>query len=330
MNREIEWCNLKELKELLNNVIEENNQNYKPLYGDPLNNVYKDNKIYYNPILDAHIRDIIASFCWENKGDFPKNIGTFPNNFHPNFYKSKTLKRCSPYDAWYKETLFKKCVINRTIHNNCLKVFPLQERIPSRSEIVSGFNISKIAPFVSSFKIPFTEKLINTYVPETIKTIVDPFAGFGGRMCGALNCGKNYIGFDVSTHQINSNKKIICEKYSKKQDKVLLEVKDLFLTEPKTYENTYLLTCSPYESSNGKNVEDWNNENQICLSCDGWIDEVLKRYKCDGYIFVVNKTVKYKQYLQNINASHLTGNTSKFFSKGDALVIVIKKEDLIE
>ncbi len=312
-----------ELFEKVQTILDTKEFEYTTVFNPCL---YKDYTIHYSFEKDSAIRDLFAQYCWDTRGEFPYNVKKTWMKHHPSFFDANVAKQLSPKDAWDTEILFKKCVINRTIHNNALKPIPLRERIPNANQILSGFNVSKIAPYVSNFPPKKAKELIEQFVPTNVKTIVDPFSGFSGRLVGSLEAGKNYIGFDLNEIHIEESKNV-AKEYSKKGLNVTLEAKDLFKTEKRLYEECWLLTCSPYGGPNG-NKESWNHKDEVNLSCDEWIDEVLKRYECEGYIFVVDQTTKYIQFLKEYQFAGTRGNTSSFFGAGKAYIIIIKKEDL--
>ena len=74
-----------------------------------------------------------------------------------------------------------------------------------------------------------------------------------------------------------------------------------------------MLTCPPYADKENY------FEDQVCKSCDEWIDECLKRYNCNRYIFVVDEISKYTENIvEDIqNSSH--------FSKAVEHVVVIDR-----
>ena len=115
---------------------------------------------------------------------------------------------------------------------------------------------------------------------------------------------KNYIGQDINETTINESKQII--NYFNLNDKVDLKVQNIMSDNYKEYD--CLFTCPPYNLK-----ENWNNENQLNLSCDKWIDICLSTYNCKKYLFVVDNTEKYKNYIveELVNKSHFGTNTEK-------------------
>lgn len=203
--------------------------------------------------------------------------------FHKSLYEASIKNRPSPLKAWNDKNLVKKCALNRLKYMGHCKP----------SDIVQGFNVTKIAGKVSVFKPSLAEELIQNYLYDT-DIIFDPFSGFSGRMLGAFNCGKQYFGFDINKDHVRESNEII--NYKKIGDMCSVEVKDILQTKPKDYtylRGTSLFTCPPY---GGK--EHWNkNNDEIEKPCDEWLDLCIKKYKVEKYLFVVDETKKYKNYI---------------------------------
>jgi hypothetical protein len=61
---------------------------------------------------------------------------------------------------------------------------------------------------IGSFYSSTTAAIIKEFNP---RHIIDPFAGFGGRMVGAMSCGVSYTGFDTNPDLYEPYKQIIQE-----------------------------------------------------------------------------------------------------------------------
>lgn len=218
--------------------------------------------------------------------------------FHKSIYKAGRKGKLSPLQAWQNKDLIKKSALNRLKYvQNC-----------TPEAVLQGFNVAKIAPKVSVFKPTLAERLIKTYLSEA-SVIVDPFSGFSGRMLGAYNCGKQYVGFDINAEHVEESNEII--SYKGIHGTCSVQVQDLISFEGKNWSevvNTYLFTCPPY---GGK--EHWNeNNDEVEKSCDEWIDLCLEKHKgCKKYLFVVDQTEKYKDKIVEVinNKSHFGCNS---------------------
>lgn len=213
------------------------------------------------------------------------------HHFHKSIYGATRKGKKSPIQAWNDKDIIKKVALNRLKYVGRCRP----------SDILQGFNVTRIANKVSVFKPSLAEHIINTYLSES-DTIVDPFSGFSGRLLGSKNCSKSYVGFDINDQHVKESNDII--RYLKlnnikvcQQDLLSAPVTDWFNTK------TSLFTCPPYGDK-----EHWDeNNDEVELSCDEWIDICLKKHVgCEHYVFVVDKTEKYKDKIVEtlINKSH--------------------------
>lgn len=211
-------------------------------------------------------------------------------HFHKSIYYATKKGKLSPFDAWKDKALIKKSALNRIRYvNRC-----------TPQDIIQGFTIAGIAPKISVFKPTLAVNLIQKYLNE-YSEIFDPFSGFSGRLIGAQNCNKHYIGQDINNFHVSESNEIITYK---NYTNATCKLQDILTDIPHEYE--CLFTCPPY---GGK--EHWNkNNDEIEKSCDEWIDICLEKYKCKRYLFVVDKTEKYKNNVVDVitNKSHFGTN----------------------
>ena len=211
-------------------------------------------------------------------------------HFHKSIYYATKKGKLSPFDAWKDKSLVKKSAINRLKYVG--KCTP--------HDIVQGFSVASIAPKISVFKPTLAKRLIQRYLDE-YSEIFDPFSGFSGRLIGAQNCNKHYIGQDINEMHVSESNEIIAYK---NYTKAIVNLQDILTDTPHDYE--CLFTCPPY---GGK--EHWNgNNDEVEKTCDEWIDICLEKYKCKKYLFVVDKTEKYKDKIVETitNKSHFGTN----------------------
>ena len=210
-------------------------------------------------------------------------------HFHKSIFDASKKGKLSPKEAWQNKDLILKSALNRLQYEgNC-----------SPEAVLGGFSVAHIAPKISVFKPTFAKKLIIKYLND-YEQIFDPFSGFSGRMIGAMNCNKQYIGHDINEDHVRESNEII-----KFKDYANCQVvqQDILTDSHSSYES--LFTCPPYGDK-----EHWA-ENEVEKSCDEWIDICLEKYKCKKYLFVVDNTEKYKNYIveQIVNKSHFGSNT---------------------
>lgn len=222
------------------------------------------------------------------------------HHFHKSIYYGNVYNRISPIQAWEDKELIKKTALNRLKYIG--KCRP--------SDILQGFNVTKYAPKVSVFNPKLATDIIKKYVDEGI--IFDPFSGFSGRMIGAFNNAKKYIGQDINEEHIKES--IELAKYMNFEAKLC--VCDILDDTKKRFENTCLFTCPPYNEK-----EKWGIET-VSKTCDEWIDICLKTYACNSYIFVVDRTEKYTKHIidEISNKSH--------FGENKELIIKLKADEL--
>lgn len=259
---------------------------------------------YINYVSKKYTKDFIPLF--KNNLEFPyintdlhdtSDLGII-QHFHKSIYEASRKNKPSPILAWQDKELIRRCALNRLKYVGSCKP----------SDILQGFNVTKIAAKISVFKPNLAKTLITKYLNDYTE-IFDPFSGFSGRMIASESCNKKYIGQDIHEGHIKESNEII--KY-KNYTNSIVSVQDILTDTPKTYE--CLFTCPPY---GGK--EHWNKDNdEIEKSCDEWIDICLEKYNCKSYLFVVDKTEKYKDNIVETleNKSHL--------GKNNEYVIVIK------
>lgn len=267
--------------------------------------IITDYSEYENYVTEKYTKDFMSLF--RNVLEFPylnadlidiSDLGLI-QHFHKSIYEAHRKNKPSPIEAWNDKNLVYKCALNRLKYMGRCKP----------SDILQGFNVTKIAPKVSVFKPELAKRLIEHYLNE-YNTIVDPFSGFSGRLLGSVNCDKNYIGFDINEKHAQESKEIIDCKHIKN---ATIAIEDLITAPTRTYENAALFTCPPY---GGK--EHWNKDNvEIEKTCDEWIDLCIEKHKCTRYLFVVDETEKYKDCI----IETLT-NTSHFGSNNEYVILI--------
>ncbi len=199
---------------------------------------------------------------WNNLKKWKSDTNTFNStsrigiklceHFFPNFYeiemKNKTFK-----DFWKKENLEKILRWNRKSHST-----------PYLSELKRGVYFCCGLTKNTMYRPQMAKLICDTYKPETV---LDPCAGWGGRMLGAVASGSHYIAFEPNTQTFRNLNKLaeflgieksvtlICDDALQMKNYNLPKV-DLIITSPPYYnleiycrENTQSITNhSTYES----------------------------------------------------------------------------------
>lgn len=253
---------------------------------------YKDLEKCKKYVYDKYTKNFIELFKTKLEFPYPKlknDDMSVIRYFHKSIWSAHKDGSISPLQAWENKDLVLKAALNRLKYKGYC----------TPESVVSAFTIAKIAPRVSLFKVSLMQDIIKSFVNDS-SLIVDPFSGFSGRMLGAINCKKQYIGRDISEQHIQESKEIAAYK----NINVVLEVEDILKAPVRCYKNATLITCPPYSDK-----EVWGQEVEF-KSCDEWIDVCLEKYECDSYIFIVDETKKYKNNIVKTieNKSHFNTN----------------------
>ena len=204
--------------------------------------------------------------------------------FHKSIYSSHKAGRSSPLEAWSDENLLRQCIENRIIYISKWSSY----------NIARGFEKNKIAPRVSVFQPSLARYLLQRYAPEA-KTVLDPMAGFSGRMLGTCSLGMNYTGYDVSS-VATKEANLIIDFLKLDAEYIQADVHTLDIR--RNYD--VLLACPPYG-----NKEIWEVDKEY-QSTDYYIELCLSKFKCKTMIFVVDLTEKYQENIieEVVNKGH--------------------------
>jgi hypothetical protein len=209
-------------------------------------------------------------------------------HFHKSIYSCRKQNKVSPTEAWNTPELLKKVIENRTIYCNEL----------STHNVARGFERSFIAPRISIFQPSLARYLLQKYATEA-KTVLDPMAGYSGRMLGSCSLGLQYTGYDVNQTTVTEANEIIkfLDLNATYQCLSIEENND-------SKEYDVLLSCPPY-----RNKEIWQ-DGFTYNSADYYIEMCLSKFNCKMFIFVVDETEKYKEFVSEdlIRAGHLSKN----------------------
>lgn len=209
-------------------------------------------------------------------------------------------------EEWRKFYLTRlTCARSKAEKNGILRPWVIRE----------GLTNCKNCQVVSYLKPFLAKRLISTYLSDA-NEIFCPMNGFSGFMLGAaVSCGKKYIGQDLNAVQIDEAiaiRDFLLERKSILEEQVSLCQKDMF-ADVGTYD--CLVCCPPYSLKEMCNFD----QNGTCLdqnlSCNDWIDEVLKHYSCRKYLFVVDgeENTDYDNKIVEVlsNKSHFNENSEK-------------------
>jgi len=202
---------------------------------------------------------------WKNKVDYinsTERVGMkLCEHFFPNFYDIENNQGISYRSLWTKENLVKILRWNRKSHST-----------PYLSELKRGVYFCCGLTKNTMYRPQMAKMACLTYKPEIV---LDPCAGWGGRMLGVVASGARYIAFEPNTTTYNNILKlakflnienriqIICDdarnmlKYNLPKVDMILTSPPYFDLEVYTHENTQSITnTSTYEMW----VEDFLND----------------------------------------------------------------------
>ena len=113
--------------------------------------------------------------------------------FHP-YFDHVNRKGCkSPVDVFHDDDLFKSAILGQIRYGSKFTPYGIRSALTERS------GSSQISAFRPSVALSLIKHFGATRV-------LDPCAGWGGRMVGAIALGVDYVGIDPSTHAISGNR----------------------------------------------------------------------------------------------------------------------------
>ena len=184
-------------------------------------------------------------------------------HFFTNFYNIKNAKGQSFQNSWTKDNLIKVLRWNRKCHST-----------PYLSEIKRGIYFCTGLTKNTMFRPHLAKTIVSSYPGETV---LDPCAGWGGRMLGTVAAGKKYIAFEPNVETYNKlnelaeflNIKDQIEIYnvgSEHMNSYLTKKVDIILTSP-PYFNLEIYADGKAQSENQySSYESWR---------DGWMETVI-------------------------------------------------------
>lgn len=184
-------------------------------------------------------------------------------HFFPNFYNIKNVKGESFASSWNKNNLIKVLKWNRKSHST-----------PYLSEIKRGIYFCTGLTKNTMFRPHLAKTIVSSFEGSTV---LDPCAGWGGRMLGTLASGKKYIGFEPNEETYDGLQRllkfigesaVIYKTGSENINQHLNEVINIILTSP-PYFNLEVYSDSLNQSENMyKTYEDWKNK---------WLSNVVEQ-----------------------------------------------------
>lgn len=230
--------------------------NILPILAKELSNV--DYKIKYDSNILIHDWNKLCE--WNSEEYFINSTSRIGmklcEHFFTNFYDIKTSKNKSFSQMWKDENLLKKILIwNRKSHST-----------PYLSELKRGIYFCG-GIVKSTMYRPQLAKLIT----KNRKNVLDPCAGWGGRMLGSVSNGCNYYAFEpnVETYtnliqlskflNIESKVYIFCDD-ARNMDKYCLPEFDCILTSPPYFDLEIYSDENTQSIHNVESYREWVNK----------------------------------------------------------------------
>jgi 16S rRNA G966 N2-methylase RsmD len=226
--------------------------------------------------------------------------------FFPNFYNIENKKGNSFKSLWKADNLKKVLKWNRKSHTT-----------PYLSELKRGiyFNFSLAK---STMFRPQLAKIVVSNLQA--KRVLDPCAGWGGRMLGTVSAGATYVAFEPNTETYNGLVKL--SKFLGIDDKVLI-IKDSALQMDKydIGEFDLILTSPPYFDLEVYSHEDTQSV-KGCDSYQMWVDTFLKplielsliRLKPNGWSCWNVHNIGKMKMIEDVKSIHIGYNANKIYS----------------
>lgn len=247
------------------------------LFGTP-NSKTSNGLKYLNKCPNPQIGVDIKLFC--DNPDFP-----YAEDRPKCFYDVKVDGKRSAHEAFYDPQIRWNMISNRIQYSGGF--------IDAR-QVLTAMNVTRTCKQPSWFSADFATKLLEKYC--TSDTVVDPFAGWGGRYVAAHELGKIYIGVDLNPALVEWHKS---------------QGRDIELGDANTFtfsDKCTVFICPPYqdkevyfESQNSeltqcqwlakimKNIPNANEYIMVCKVVDSGWDKYIVETKENKSHFGVNK-----------------------------------------
>lgn len=294
-----------------------------------------DFRVFYD---QKKLKDDWKNLCeWKTNDNYINSTSRIGmklcEHFFPNFYDIES-KGKSFSSLWTQENLVRVLRWNRKSHST-----------PYLSELKRGIYFCLGLTKSTMYRPQMAKMICMKYRPELV---LDPCAGWGGRMLGAVSSGSQYIAFEpnVETYEnlnrlaefleITDRVKLICDDAMKMGDYNLPNV-DLVLTSP-PYFDLEIYTHDTKQSVDGHdNYTSWSNYflKGIIEKCNSLLKvggvscwNVAKFGKNDMWadVKLYNESLGFFEFDKfDVNSSKRPTNNSKKENKNSDTTLVYKK-----
>jgi len=229
-----------------------------------------ENVSYIPHYTEKELRDDWKKLCsYKNTAQFTSAIvrpgAKLCEHFFPNFWTIKNSKGESFTDYWKAEKLEKILRWNRSSHST-----------PYLSELKRGVFFCHGLTKNTMYRPHLAKMICDYYKPGVV---LDPCAGWGGRMLGVVASGAKYVAFETNTLTYNyllelsqflniSDKVTLFNCGAEKLDQENVQQIDLILTSP-PYFNLEIYTSEKNQSENMFNTyKEWK---------DLWLADIVNK-----------------------------------------------------
>jgi 16S rRNA G966 N2-methylase RsmD len=204
---------------------------------------------------DKHLYDDWQKLCkWKTTGNTINSTSRIGmklcEHFFPNFYEIQNNKGQSFEKLWNKDNLIKILRWNRKSHST-----------PYLSELKRGIYFCCGLTKNTMYRPQMAKAICLKYNP---KTVLDPCAGWGGRMLGVVSSGAEYIAFEPNTKTYNNLLNLA--KFLNIENKVKIICDDVLNIEKYNLQKVDLVITSPpyfdleiYTDENTQSIQDYDN-----------------------------------------------------------------------
>jgi 16S rRNA G966 N2-methylase RsmD len=182
-------------------------------------------------------------------------------HFFPNFYEIQNKNGQSFSKLWNKDNLIKILRWNRKSHST-----------PYLSELKRGIYFCCGLTKNTMYRPQMSKMICDYYKP---KIVLDPCAGWGGRLLGSVSSGSHYIAFEPNTKTYNNLQNMI--KFLSVQDKVTLICDDALNMEKYDLPKVDLILTSPPYFDLEVYTDEPTQSHKNHSTYDEWSEKFLKQ-----------------------------------------------------
>jgi len=201
----------------------------------------------------------------------------FVNYYHPQMWSVECNNSLSPMQMFKNKSFFKRAILKRIQYSNT-KLQPYNIR---KSLMVFG------SQRVSNFRPTVAKYIYDKYCPPG-GTVLDPCAGYGGRLFGAWASDKvdYYVGIDPDPNQIDGNARMALDLHHV-ESRLTSYLRKIPFEDFKVFEKSYdLIFTSPPYFDTEKYSYDKRQSWMRYRVYDKWVEKFLEPLIKKSYSFL--------------------------------------------